>query len=65
VGSAAIRDPLRAAEWTVVDHPFNIAWYPQLVGCKGNGAPPSYVIVRIDSERIPLHRRGFVVRSLR
>jgi hypothetical protein len=38
------------AHWFVVDHPFNAAWYPRLVGCDGEGDPPSYAVVRIGEE---------------
>jgi hypothetical protein len=37
----------RVAEWAVVDHPFNVAWYPELVGHEGVGEPPSYALVKL------------------
>jgi hypothetical protein len=35
------------ARWIVVSHPFNAAWYPQLVDSQGEGDPPSYAVVRL------------------
>jgi hypothetical protein len=41
-------DVSRIAHWIVIKHPFNAAWYPQLVDSQGEGDPPSYAVVRIE-----------------
>ena len=41
------------AHWLVLDHPFNLAWYPRLVGLTGLGAPPSYARVRLRHQSEP------------
>ena len=52
------RDASAVAHWVVVGHPFNAAWYPQLVGYEGGGEPPSYVIVQIEfAENAVFQRR--------